>query len=66
MSSQSEDNKKSVNKITGFSYAMATMHLTAALAGVAYSIYALIVLQKTVFSYITIVISGLFTIVSIL
>ena len=39
------------------SYAVASLYLIAALGGVAYSIYALIALKKTAFTYTTIVIA---------
>jgi hypothetical protein len=42
---------------TDISYVMASIELIVALAGIAYSIYALIALKKTAFSYILILIS---------
>ena len=49
--------KKINKKVTKLSYSIATLSLLAALGGVAYSIYALIALKKTAFSYATIVLS---------
>ena len=66
MSNQAPSAKNLSKKIRNFSYAIATIYLITALAGVAYSIYALIALKKIVFSYITIALSGLLTIAAIL
>ena len=57
MTDQLDENKKLINRTTRFSYAMATMYLIAALAGICYSSYSLVALKRTAFSYLTIVVS---------